>query len=285
MRRINKALLGLCLLTLAACEIKRPKEVLSDAQMEKVLYDYHLATAMGDMASYDENYKRELYIQYVLKKNHITRAVFDSSLVWFSNNPELMMKIYEKVNQKFVTEDEQVKKLIALRDRKGQKPASGDSVDIWFDKQLHVLSGLPLENRIDFNLPVDTTYHEGDTIEWNLGIRLNKSIKDSAFMPVMAMQLQFEKNDTVLSVLKYIRKSGFQKMRLTGDTLGEIKSIRGFVYYPMQKGKNILRTDTVSLMRYHKKENKAEEMPSDSLSNDSAAGQAAADSITKDSLR
>ena len=36
-------LLAFCL---TACQVKRPKVVISDAKMENVLYDYHIAKAM-----------------------------------------------------------------------------------------------------------------------------------------------------------------------------------------------------------------------------------------------
>ena len=33
---------------LAACQVERPDTVLTDAEMENVLYDYHIAKAMGE---------------------------------------------------------------------------------------------------------------------------------------------------------------------------------------------------------------------------------------------
>ena len=45
-----------------------------------------------------DGYKRVLYIESVFKKHGITQAEFDSSMVWFTRNPEVLTKIYEKVN-------------------------------------------------------------------------------------------------------------------------------------------------------------------------------------------
>ena len=42
-------LLAFCL---TACQVKRPKVVISDAKMENVLYDYHIAKAMGEEVPY-----------------------------------------------------------------------------------------------------------------------------------------------------------------------------------------------------------------------------------------
>ena len=46
-----------------------------------VLYDYHIAKAMGEEVPYNESYKRVLYIESVFKKYGITQADFDSSMV------------------------------------------------------------------------------------------------------------------------------------------------------------------------------------------------------------
>ena len=38
--------------------VKRPDTVISDAKMENVLYDFHIAKAMGEEVPYSESYKR-----------------------------------------------------------------------------------------------------------------------------------------------------------------------------------------------------------------------------------
>lgn len=108
---------GVLLLTccLTACQVKRPDHVLQDDLMEEVLYDYHIAKAMGEEVPYNENYKRVLYIESVFKKHGITQADFDSSMVWFARNPEVLAKIYEKVNLRLKVERDGINHLIAMR--------------------------------------------------------------------------------------------------------------------------------------------------------------------------
>ena len=43
-------------LCLTSCKVKRPDTILSDAQMEAVLYDYHIAKVMGEQLPYNENF-------------------------------------------------------------------------------------------------------------------------------------------------------------------------------------------------------------------------------------
>ena len=85
---------------LTACQVKRPDTVISDAKMENVLYDFHIAKAMGEEVPYSESYKRVLYIESVYRKHGITQADFDTSMVWYARHPDALTKVYEKVNQR-----------------------------------------------------------------------------------------------------------------------------------------------------------------------------------------
>ena len=142
-------LLAFCL---TACQVKRPKTVLPDAKMENLLYDYHIAKAMGEEVTYNESYKRVLYIESVFKKYGITQADFDSSMVWYARNPETLTKIYEKVNLRLKAERDGINHLIALRDNKPKESLPGDSIDVWIWQHIYQLTGMPLDNKLTFCL-------------------------------------------------------------------------------------------------------------------------------------
>ena len=149
---------------LTACQVKRPKVVISDAKMENVLYDYHIAKAMGEEVPYTDSYKRVLYIESVFKKHGITQAEFDSSMVWFTRNPEVLTKIYEKVNARLKAERDVVNHLIAIRDNKPKESLPGDSIDVWAWQRIYQLTGMPMDNKITFVLPSDTNFKDRDTL-------------------------------------------------------------------------------------------------------------------------
>ena len=65
---------ALLAVVMVACKVERPGYVLSDGVMEKVLYDYHIAKAMGENLDYNEQYKRTLYLNAVFKKHNITKG-------------------------------------------------------------------------------------------------------------------------------------------------------------------------------------------------------------------
>lgn len=242
-------LLAFCL---TACQVKRPETVLTDAKMEDVLYDFHIAKAMGEEVPYNESYKRVLYIESVYKKHGITQADFDTSMVWFARHPDALTKIYEKVNTRLKAERDGINHLIALRDHKPKESAPGDSIDVWIWQHIYHLTGMPLDNKLTFTLPSDTNFKDRDTLRWTVRFRFPEGAPDSLTAPRMAMQILYAK-DTVSGMLK-VGKAGTETISLTADTAGAIKEIRGFIYYPMQSSARTLLADRISLMRYHAKD-------------------------------
>ena len=248
-RLLHYGLTAFLALALSACQVKRPDTVLSDAQMEEVLYDYHIAKALGEGTPHADNYKRVLYVESVFKKYGITQAQFDSSMVWFSRNPEVLGKIYENIVNRLKAEQTNLEELLALREGKPRTSVAGDSVDVWFGQQLYRLTGTPLTNRLTFSLPADSNFQDRDTLRWHVRFLFSGTAFDSVAAPVMSLSLRYE-SDSVVSALRRIRRAGEYSITLQGDTLGRLKGVDGFVYYPGNDGRTLL-LDRISLMRYH----------------------------------
>ena len=252
--KIVERLRWVCLMAmacgLAACDVERPNAVLSDAVMEDVLYDYHIAKAFGEQTSRNENYKRVLYVDYVYKKHGITEAQFDSSMVWFSRHPDVLSEIYRKVTERLRAEEEHIERLVALRENKPLTSRAGDSVDVWAWQRIYQLSGKPMDNRIAFTLPSDSNFKARDTLRWSIHFVFSGEAYDSLDAPVMAMQMRFT-NDSVIGDFVRVHEAGTRMLTLTGDTLGDIKEVNGFIYYPRQRETKTLVMNKISLMRYH----------------------------------
>jgi hypothetical protein len=84
------------LLAMVGC---RPNGVLSNKEMRDVLYDLHRVDGALQTAGYNYGHNEEVsaYYQSVLDNHGVTQAQFDSSLVWFTDNPQIFNKIYPKV--------------------------------------------------------------------------------------------------------------------------------------------------------------------------------------------
>lgn len=250
--RIHLCVVCMLLLVVAGCKVKRPSDVIPETEMENLLYDYHLAKSMGDNLSHTENYKKTLYLDAIFKKHGTTEAIFDSSLVWYARNTETFSKICERVKKRLRAQQEEINALIALRDKKPKMTQSGDSIDVWAWARMLRLTGGITNSQYTFVLPVDTNYKERDTLVWEARYHfLEPRCPDSLRYAAMAMQIIYEK-DTVSS-WELVGTAGTHMVRLYADTLGAMKEVRGFIYYP-NNGKQkagALLADRFKLMRYH----------------------------------
>jgi len=85
------------ILFMSACS--RPKGVLSQSKMADVLVDMHKADAalVEKNLVYVRYSMKAPYYNFILKKHDITQAQFDSSLVWYTKNPQQFENVYTDV--------------------------------------------------------------------------------------------------------------------------------------------------------------------------------------------
>ena len=195
--------------------------------------------------------RKALYLDAVFKKYGTTEAVFDSSLVWYTRNTEVLSKIYEKSKQTSESPENEINHLIALRDNKPKISNPGDSIDVWPWQRFVRLTGEVMNDQYAFVLPAVTNYKDRDTLVWEVRYRfLEPMLADSLRTVTMAMQVIYEKD--TLNRLETVTDPGVHQIRLFADTLGAMKEIKGFIYYPVQGEKaGALLADRFILTRYH----------------------------------
>ncbi len=110
-----------CVPLLAGCH---DKGVLSSGQMVALLTDLHKMDGMIQVKNINRSHSEDelSYYDAVLASHGVTRAQFDSSLVWYTANPQRFDKLYPRVlknleaeRQLFVGEAEQLSAFIAQR--------------------------------------------------------------------------------------------------------------------------------------------------------------------------
>lgn len=236
------ALTGFCLF-FVSCKKEIPSYVIQPKEMEDVLYDYHLAQAVGDGWVGAERYKSELVIDYVFKKHNITKAEFDTSMVWYTRNMEKLSDIYANLSKRFENANNNIAQV--YQSYKKEQVISGDSVDLWYKRRLYVLSSAPLTNRITFEMKADTTFHELDRLVWNMNV-FGEGKKNGNLYASLVVSY---KNDSVISVVRPISSYGHHAIVLKTDTL-PIRNLQGFVYYDDSISSTVVLSD-ISLKRYH----------------------------------
>lgn len=234
---------GLTLFT--ACGREIPRDIIQPDQMEKVLYDYHLAMGMTG-TKYDENHQKEAFKNFVFDKHHITEAEFDSSMVWYTRHSNELAAIYDKLGKRFGKEQEQMNTLVeALKE--DTRYASGDTVDIWKKKKIYWLDKNPIHNQLLVNMKPDTTFHTKDAFCWQMDYHFLSPGK-----AVMGLSIVYD-NDSVVGKTQTITESGNHSIYLHTDSAFVIKNLNGFIQVmsdSVSRNPHLL-VHGISLMRYH----------------------------------
>lgn len=223
----------------SACKPKVPKQYLQPDEFEDILYDYHLADAMAENAGTDgdASYDAVLYRQAVFRKYGITQAEFDSSLVYYMRHADKFHKVYENLAERF--ENEAMALGASANDirRYGDMKSASDTTNMWVGVPSAMFMPVAPYNVMSFELPADSTYHEGDRLI--LSFNCNFLDRGSSRYGVALLALQF-KNDSVAS--NTVRMSGNSNYSVTvADGAGKgIKAVRGFFYL----GENSRREDS-----------------------------------------
>lgn len=261
------------MLLAASCKPGVPKGYIQPDEMEDILYDYHFAQAVAyrDMGSAgnpsrDVNtpvYRRELYYHAVLKKYGVTEAEFDSSLVYYYSNAEMLHKIYKRVSERMENNAIALGATSSDMNKYAQLSENGDTANIWHDAVSAVMTPAPPYNRLDFKIEGDSTFRNGDSFLLNFmaDFVYQGGTKDA----VAYLAVKYD-NDSVSTHVTHISVSGIAQLRVPENTTNKVKAISGFIY--LNRGTDesntvkLLFINQIQLIRFHKK---IAEEPADSI--------------------
>jgi len=233
---------------LVACN-NRPKGVLNQSEMTDVLTDLHKLD--GSLSTKGYGYildsTNSNYYNSVLEKRDVTKAEFDSSLVWYTKNPKKFEKIYANVLIRLTSLDEEVKKgkyhpvdSIALARTK---------VNIWTKRSLYNLTKDSARTRLDFEIK-DNNLLMGDAYILKFFQRI--APEDSCTNQHVVLRINYAngKSDSVYQTAhndSLLRRYTF---RLPANKKLKIKSVSGSLLgSKTYKGKLNARVDSITLMR------------------------------------
>ena len=269
------------MLLMAACKPGTPSQYIQPGDMEDILVDYYMAKALaqkqGNVSSYNQNYDFALYTEAVLKKHGVTRAEFDSSLVYYFTRSDRFDPIVKRVSERL---NDQALVLGASEGEIGKFAsynANGDTANVWADRTAAVLMPTPPYNRWEFSIEADSTYRAGDALMIMFMSDYMYQTGSKSGMVYLAVEYE----DTVVSRNLHFAVSGLSQLRVPEDTLRIIKNIKGFFYLDggneASPSTRLLFLNSVQLIRFHTKE---EGYAADSISRDSIGRQLSTDSVS-----
>ena len=236
------------MLILTGCH-NRPSDVLTDDQMCQVLVDMHKLDGVffqkGILYVPDAN--KEKYYQSVFKRHAITKAQFDSSLVWYTRNPDRFEKVYESVVL-------DVKQFQANVNRGAYHVFDTtltyySKVNLWKKARHYEFTSKSRRTQLRFNV-TDRQMLMGDV--YLLMFRQTIAPSDSCIDPYTVLTINYAngKSDSIVHKAYNDGKWRKFKLRLTAKSDARIKSVSGaFLASHGYRGKMNAKIDSVALVR------------------------------------
>jgi hypothetical protein len=247
--KTGAVLIGIALIA-TACS-GRPKGVLSQSDMVSFLTDLHKldgsleAKGMGNMQDRENLY----YYNALLKKHGITKAQFDSSLVYYTSKPKRFERIYSSVVDNLTAFEKEVKSLkyhpidsAALRK---------STIDLWPLKQNYALTKDSARTQLAFCV-------KHSELSWNdtyeLSFLQKVSPKDSSENKYIVIRVHYKNNitDSIYTPAYADDLMRRYTIRLKARRLEQVDSVTGKLLGSKRyKGTLHAAVDSIKLIRHY----------------------------------
>lgn len=243
---------------LVACS-KTPEGVLSEKQMQAVQVDMQLAEAFIGMNNKDfpDNAHKEALYKSVFRKHGITEALYDSSLVWYGQNLDIYMAVYDRI---LADLDKQQKALGDVQ-ATASPVTKQDSIDIWPRRTSLELMPDALFNGVTFSIQPESPYSSGSSFV--LGMNVWGMNANMQYQP--EIRLSADQGDTIVTVFNKIRRDGYQETILKSVPTKQVKRVYGYIFLNNADSTSYRKIylDDINLMKYNY--GRLAETPNDSV--------------------
>ena len=250
-------------LCIVSCKPGVPKEVIQPDDMEDILYDYYVSQGIASMPgpqSGSEDYKRDTYFNSVLNKYGVTRAEFDSALVYYYTRADRFVEIYKSVQERMSEEalnlgatEGEVERFTAMQS------LSGDTASIWEGMKSARLMPQAPYNKMQFVQKADTSFRKGDSfmLSFKSDFLYQGGNKDA----LLYLAVKYT-NDSIVAQATHFSVSGINQLRINPVDLMP-KEIMGYFYlgqgYEKSSDLRLLSISDIQLIRFHKKKEEGAE--------------------------
>lgn len=248
--------------------IDRPDYVLDEDQMVDLLVDVHKAEGLMELQvshNNDQDFQKSI-MAAVLVEHGVSRAQYDSSLMWYARHLKQLVRVYSHVDERLMDEHDKWSTLTTdNKDFVSSEP--GDSVQLWSMRNYLVLDRTRFVDRRFWELESDTNFHRGDTLRWTFdvdhlteGQKLLASIsfsRDSKEWQGVNVNREAQERRKTLPVGQktlLIEKNGPQELSAVPDSMMRFE--KAFISVVLiaadsTKQKSPVFLNNISLTRYH----------------------------------
>ena len=251
------------LLAWTACQ-SRPDYVIEEDEMIDLLTDVHLAEGLIDVQqkqNRDDAHYGQQVIAAVLDKHHISKAQYDTSLVWYSEHLNTLIRVYNHVNKNLAAKHDEWEEAAAHAVNTWQY-ASGDSVNLWSKRSYCIMDEGQLSHRNIWTMQTDTTFRAGDSIQWSMHL---PEVADGEALIASLTLVKKEYPAAVIQVIEGATTSFLQSDTLicltcAADADTKIEQIIATLNLIRTNGKNTALkpcvVDDIKMLRLHRKPQK-----------------------------
>ncbi len=245
------------LTTIVACRPSTPSQYIQPAEMEDLLYDFHIARAMAvnEPGSYEEQtYRRTLYWRSALEKHHVSEAHFDSSLVYYYSRADRFAGMYKNVLTRLQDEALLLGATEGEIGKYASLDANGDTANIWNRLSTHILMPIPPYHYMPFEITGDTLFKRGDTflMQFVSDFVVQSGGKDGL------IYLAVDYPDTTIIRQTRFSYSGLNQIRMPSIAHKRPTRVKGYFYMGgSNESTTVLRLlfiNSIQLIRFHSKD-------------------------------
>lgn len=249
------------LLFISACAGNKQK-ILKEKKMAAVYVDIKKAEALIEIERevFSDSLSRAMLYESIFKKHKTTKAVYDSSLVWYGRNLAKMMTVYDFSDRLLTKEKAILSDSLSAHEKMFVRD---DSVNIWADSSSVTFSNdLPLQFSY-FNIEPSTPFPSGSTFL----LSFNSSILGTLHSPVI-VKFFVQQPDTIYVQSDTILTDKKVEMYIKTFATRQIQRVYGYLYKKQDLEKEnyqFIYFDNIQLIRYNYGSFNLENIPSEEL--------------------
>lgn len=241
MKRSRNILFALISIAIFVACSSTPSGVLSPDKMARLLADVYRAESAIEFNSstYVGDSMKQVVQQSVFAAHKISKADFDSSLVWYGHHIEKYLKVCDQAIE--LLEDE-LENIPDDETGTNQILVAGDSASVWPRERFYHITHATPSRYVTFKLLPDDNWEPGDN--YSLEVKLLNNIR-SGVKSIIAVD--YEDGRTAWNTATR-DEEGWSKVNLILDSTRTASSIYGLLEFDPAIGEHIY-VDSISLIR------------------------------------
>ena len=202
-----------------ACAPSLPSGVLSEDDMEDVLYDMHVAQAVYENAPQEQNVIT--LRASVLKKYDISQEEWDSSFNYYCRNADKLHGIYKRLNER-IQQD-----VMALGGKvDGMMDDGADTTNVWKNESAFILMQQSPFNLLTYAVEPDSTFEDGDRLTLQFDVQY---IFQDGYRDVTAVMNVYYDNDSISTNVTHVNVDGHGVITVNNEVQRlHVKEIKGY---------------------------------------------------------